>query len=144
MKSLLKDPHRLHKYGTLLLWAGVLVWAPFFALRITGETPSLFVYLPFHLLGVIGGSRIRTAANKQLGKPKAVPSRYKKLGHYLVIASLLVWIPYYALKLSGQPADLNPYLTLHLIGIIGGTGVMASEGIVKYFKKGKKAVGRVE
>ena len=125
----------MHKYGTYLLWAGVLVWAPFFFLRILGESPSLAIYLPFHLAGVIGGSRLRTAANQQLGKPKVVRKGYKKVAHGLVIASLLVWIPYYVLKLSGQPVDLNPYLTLHLIGIIGGTGLMAFGGLAKYFKR---------
>jgi hypothetical protein len=136
MESPFKDPHRLHKYGTILLWAGVLVWAPFFVLRGMGESPSLLVYLPFHLVGVVGGSRIRRAAKQQLGLPKPVNSRYKKIAHGVVIASLLVWIPYYALKLSGQQVDLAPYLTLHLIGIFSGTGLMALGGAVKYFKRG--------
>jgi hypothetical protein len=133
--SQLKNPHRLHQYGTLLVWAGVLVWMPFFALRIIGESPSLMIFLPFHLAGVIGGSRIRTAANLQLGKPKAKPTRYKKASHALVIASLLVWIPYYALKLSGQEVDVSPYLTVHLIGIFGGTGLMGFGRAASYFQK---------
>jgi len=65
----LTNPHQLHKYGTILLWAGILVWAPYFVVRIIGESPSLLMYLPFHLLGVIGGARMRTNANKQLGNP---------------------------------------------------------------------------
>jgi hypothetical protein len=133
--SQLVNPHRLYQYGTILIWAGVLVWMPFFALRMIGESPSLMIFLPFHLAGVIGGARVRTAANLQLGKPKAKPTRYKKASHALVIASLLVWIPYYALKLSGQEVDVNPYLTVHLIGIFGGTGLMGFGRAVSYFQK---------
>jgi hypothetical protein len=136
MESLFKDPHRQHQCGTVLLWAGVLVWAPFFVLRILGESPSLMAYLPFHLLGVIGGGRIRTTAKRQLGLPKPANTWYKKVSHGLVIASLLVWVPYYAQKLSGQAVDLNPYLTVHLIGIVSGTGLMAFGGFAKYFKRG--------
>ena len=131
----MKDPHRLHKYGTLLLWAGVLVWVPFFILRMAGDSPSLMIFLPFHLVGVIGGSRLRKTANQQRGAPEAVRSGYKKVAHVLVIASLLVWVPYYAFKFSGQAVDLNPFLTIHLTGIMGGTGLMALGGAVKYFKK---------
>jgi hypothetical protein len=136
MENLFKDPHRLHKYGTILLWAGILVWAPFFILRGMGESPSLLVYLPFHLAGVVGGSRIRKTAKQRLGLPKPVSTWHKKVAHVLVIASLLIWIPYYAFKLSGQEVELTPYLTLHLIGIFSGTGLMAFGGIAKYFKRG--------
>jgi hypothetical protein len=133
----LKDPHQLHRIGTVLLWIGVLVWAPYFALRIAGESPSLLVFLPFHLAGVIGGSRIRTAANRQLGKPREKRRGYKRVAHVLVIASILLWIPYYALKVSGRPVELNPFLIVHLIGILSGTGMMAIGGATQYFRKRK-------
>jgi hypothetical protein len=63
-------------------------------MRIIGESPILMMYLPFHLLGVIGGARMRTNADKQLGKPVEKRKGYKRIAHYLVIASLLVWILY--------------------------------------------------
>lgn len=128
------NPRQLYKYGTVLLWAGVLVWAPYFALRMMGESPSLMVYLPFPLLGVIGGARMRTTANKQLGKRVEKRRGYKRIAHYLVIASILVWIPYYALKLSGRPVELAPFLTVHLIGILSGTGLMIAGGVVQNIK----------
>ena len=90
------------------------------------------MYLPFHLLGVIGGARLRRTANKQLGKPVEKRRGYKRIAHFLVIASLLVWIPYYAFKLSGQPVVLTPFLAVHLIGILSGTGLMGLGGIVQY------------
>jgi hypothetical protein len=92
------------------------------------------MYLPFHLLGVIGGARMRITANKQLGKPVEKRKGYKRVAHYIVIASLLVWIPYYALKLTGKPVELAPFLAFHLIGIFSGVGLMSLGGIVQYFQ----------
>jgi hypothetical protein len=100
-----------------------------------GENPSLMVYLPFHLLGVIGGARMRTTANRQLGIPIEKPKGYKRIAHYIVIASLLVWIPYYGLKLSGRSVELTPFLMVHLIGVFSGTGLMGIGGAVQYFQK---------
>jgi len=54
-----------YRLGNLLITLGVLTWLPFIVLRIAGETPSLFLFLPFHLLGVIGGSRLRAYARKE-------------------------------------------------------------------------------
>ncbi|MBI2333480.1 MAG: hypothetical protein HYU84_15210, partial [Chloroflexi bacterium] len=48
-----------YRLGNVLIALGVLTWLPFIVLRIAGEKPSLFLYLPFHLLGVIGGARLR-------------------------------------------------------------------------------------
>ncbi|MEW6717851.1 MAG: hypothetical protein AB1345_10155 [Chloroflexota bacterium] len=128
------NPHQLYKNGTILLWAGILVWIPYFALRMIGERPSLMVYLPFHLLGVIGGARMRTTAQKQLGKPVEKRRGYKRFAHYPVIASVLVWILYYALKLTGRPVELTPFLTVHLIGILSGLALMGIGGVVQYFQ----------
>jgi hypothetical protein len=129
------SPSQLRNYGTVLLWAGVLVWVPYFMLRFIGESPSLMMFLPFHLLGVIGGARMRSAANKKLGKPVDKRKGYRRIAHLILIASLLVWVPYYALKLTGRPVELNPYLTIHLIGIFSGTGLMGIGSAVKYFKQ---------
>jgi hypothetical protein len=93
------------------------------------------MYLPFHLLGVIGGARMRITANKQLGKPVEKRKGYKRVAHYIVIASLFIWIPYYALKLSGRPVELTPFLIVHLIGIFSGTGLMGIGGAVQYFQQ---------
>jgi len=60
-----------YRPGTLLIWLGVLTWLPFITLRIAGEKPSLLWFLPFHLAGVIGGSRLRSVAHKDMGAPPA-------------------------------------------------------------------------
>ena len=126
------NPNKLLKFGTIFIIIGVLVWIPYFVLRINGGSPSLLVYLPFHLLGVIGGARMRKTANEQLGIPIEKRRGYKRIAHYLVIASLLVWIPYYALKFSGRPVELAPFLTVHLVGILGGIGLMGIGAAVQY------------
>jgi len=131
----LKNPYQLQKYGTILIWIGVLVWVPYLALRIFGENPSMWAYLPFHLAGVIGGARMRTSARQKMGIPKEKRRGYKRVAHWLVVASILVWLPYYALKLAGQPVALNAFLTVHLVGIFSGTGLMAVGGTLEYFRK---------
>lgn len=135
MEITLTNPHQLQRYGTILIWTGVLVWVPYFVLRIIGESPSLMMYLPFHLLGVICGARMRTTAHKQLGKPVEKHRGHKRIAHYFVIASILVWIPYYALKLSGRPVELSPFLTVHLICIFSGIGLMGFGEAVRYLQK---------
>jgi hypothetical protein len=104
---------------------GVLVWAPFIILRIMGEQPSMSLYLPIHLLGVMGGSRLRAFARKELGIPKPQKTRLQLLGHGVIWAGILVWAPYYYLKvILGQFVDVMDYLPYHLIGVFGGVGLL--------------------
>jgi Na+/H+ antiporter NhaD/arsenite permease-like protein len=124
MEMKLSNPNQMYKLGTILVVLGVLVWAPFFALRIAGETPSIFIYLPFHLVGVIGGGSLRKVANHKLAKPKEDRNIFKWIAHILFVVSLLVWLPYYAQKLMGSSVELTPYLTAHLIAVLSGTSII--------------------
>jgi hypothetical protein len=130
----LSNPHQLHKFGTFLVILGVLVWVPFFALRIAGETPSMFIYLPFHLAGVIGGGSLRKVANHRLAKPKEGRFYYKWIAHILFVIGLLVWLPYYAQKLNGSSVELTPYLTAHLIAVLSGTGIIILGSAWRFFR----------
>lgn len=115
-----------YRLGSVFIWLGVLVWAPFIILRIMGEQPSMSLYLPLHLLGVMGGSRLRAFARKELGIPKPQKTRLQLLGHGVIWAGILVWAPYYYLKVVlGQPVDVMDYLPLHLIGVFSGVGLLA-------------------
>jgi len=97
-----------YRLGNMLVWLGVLVWAPFIVLRIMGEQPSMSVYLPLHLLGVIGGSRLRAFARKELGILPPKKTRLQFLGHSLIWTGILVWVPYYYLKVtSNQPVEAH-------------------------------------
>jgi hypothetical protein len=104
-----------------------------------GESPSLLFYLPFHLLGVVGGSRLRKNAKKQLGIPIEKRRGYKLVAYFLVIASLLVWIPYFVLKLSGRSVEVAPFLTVHLIGMLSGTGLIGGGAAVQHLQKNRQA-----
>lgn len=77
-----------YRFGIVLLWLGILTWLPFILLRIVGETPSLFWFLPFHLAGVIGGSRLRKVARKDMNLPPPQRSRLQMLGHGFILAGI--------------------------------------------------------
>jgi hypothetical protein len=114
-----------YRVGNLLVWLGVLVWAPFILLRVMGEQPSMSLYLPLHLLGVMGGSRLRAFARNELGMPSPKKTRLQMFGHGLVWAGVLVWAPYYYLKVvARQPVELMDYLPYHLVGVLGGVVVL--------------------
>lgn len=127
-----------YRLGAALIWLGVLAWLPFIVLWIAGEKPSLFVYLPFHLVGVIGGSRLRSSARKELDIPPAKKSVWRLLGHGLIILGILMWTPYLYLKLFTQiPADAGSYLPYHLTGVLGGIAFL----VVDYLLSKKKTKG---
>lgn len=109
------------RLGTVFIWMGVLTWLPFIVLRIAGDKPSLFLYLPFHLLGVIGGSRMRSRARKELGLAAQKRDIWRSAGHALIFIGILVWTPYFYLKLiAQQPVDVMNYLPYHLTGVLSG------------------------
>jgi hypothetical protein len=110
-----------YRLGSAFIWLGVLTWLPFIVLRIAGEKPSLFLYLPFHLIGVIGGARMRSAARKEMGTAPASKSLLQMLGHGSIIAGILVWAPYLYLKMVvGQDVEVMNFLPYHLTGVLGG------------------------
>lgn len=109
------------RLGTVFIWMGVLTWLPFIVLRIAGDKPSLFLYLPFHLLGVIGGSRMRSGARKELGLNAQKQDMRRSAGHALIFIGILVWAPYFYLKLiAQQPVDVMNFLPYHLTGVLSG------------------------
>ena len=115
-----------YRLGTVLVWLGVLTWLPFIVLRLAGEEPSFALFLPFHLLGVIGGSRLRSLARREMGLPAPEKKRLRVMGHVLIYAGVLVWAPYFYLKLVAQQAvEVMDYLPFHLVGVLGGLFCMA-------------------
>lgn len=114
-----------YRLGNVLVTLGVLTWLPFIVLRIAGETPSLFWFLPFHLAGVIGGSRLRSLARREMGASAPKRNILRMLGHGLIYAGILVWLPYFYLKLSTSSAvNVMDYLPYHLSGVLGGILVL--------------------
>lgn len=120
-----------YRLGNVLIWLGVLVWVPFIILRIAGEQPLMTWYLLLHLAGVIGGSRLRTFARKELGILPPKKSRLRSLGHGLTFAGTLVWVPYYYLKVvAQQPVDVMNYLPYHLVGVFGGLLILIISALI--------------
>jgi hypothetical protein len=127
-----------YRLGNALIWLGVLTWLPFIVLRIAGEKPSLFWYLPFHLAGVIGGSRLRTLARREMGISPPQKNRMQTIGHGLIFAGILVWVPYFYLKFVAQQLeDVMDYLPYHLVGVLGGITFLA----IRYFSLRKRRTG---
>ena len=110
-----------YRLGTLLVWIGVFSWVPFIFLRAVGEKPPILLFLPFHLIGVIGGSRLRALARKELDMAPPRKSILLIAGHIMIFLGILVWVPYFYLKLIGEQAvELMTYLPYHLAGVLGG------------------------
>ena len=115
-----------YRLGTALIWLGVLTWAPFMLLRMAGEKPSLLWFLPFHLAGVIGGARLRSAARREMGVDPPKKNLLARAGHVVTLLGILVWAPYFYLKLiAQQPVEVSQFLPYHLTGILGGAALMA-------------------
>jgi hypothetical protein len=124
-----------YRLGTILIWLGVFTWAPFIFLKAIGEKPPFLLFLPFHLLGVVGGARLRAIARKELG---LIPNKKNNLtiaGHLMIFLGILVWAPYLYIKLvTGQAVEVMNYLPYHLAGVMGGVSLH----ILNYFIEHRK------
>lgn len=120
-----------YRAGLVLIWIGVLTWLPFILLRANGQKPSIFWFLPFHLIGVVGGSRLRAAARKTMGEEAPQRNVLRTIGHILIFLAISVWGVYFYLKLVvGQPVEVGDFLPYHLTGIFGGIGCLAVNYII--------------
>lgn len=124
-----------YRFGTILIWLGVLTWVPFIFLKTIGEQPSFLLFLPFHLLGVIGGARLRSHARKELGLISNKKSPLSVAGYLMIFLGILVWAPYLYLKfVMRQSVDVMNYLPYHLTGVLGGVSLH----ILNYFFNHRK------
>lgn len=126
-----------YRLGTILIWLGVFTWAPFIFLRAIGDKPSFLLFLPLHLIGVLGGSRLRSNARKELGMLPSKKNMLSIAGHAMIFLGILVWAPYLYLKLAvGQPVEVMDYLPYHLTGVLGGVLLhILNYGIGRYAKR---------
>jgi len=86
-----------------------------------GQRPSLWWFLPFHLVGVIVGSRLRAHARKELETVLVKKDLWRVIGHGLIWLGIGVWVPYFYLKLVlGVAVDVVIFLPYHLTGVLGG------------------------
>jgi hypothetical protein len=110
-----------YRLGTTLIWSGVLIWLPFIFLKAIGEKPSFLLFLPVHLIGVIGGSRLRVDSRRELGMMSSKKNLIRMAGSGLILLGILVWVPYLYMKIvATQPVEVINYLPYHLAGIFAG------------------------
>jgi len=125
--------------GTTLVWLGVLVWAPFIVLRVAGYKPPVYYYLSIHLLGVIGGSRLRASARRKTDHGKITRPYSQKIAHSLILLGVMAWLPYFTLKYAaGQLVQILPFLTVHLIGVLSGVGLLIVSALIARRQEGDK------
>jgi hypothetical protein len=125
-----------YRLGTILVWLGVFTWAPFIFLRAIGEKPAFLFFLPFHLLGVIGGSRLRATARRELGMAPPKRNTLHTVGHTLILLGILVWAPYlYSRLFLGQPVEVMNYLPFHLTGVLGGVFLHALSYLIQRYRR---------
>ncbi len=114
-----------YRLATALIWIGVLTWVPFIILRSMGEYPSIFWFLPFHLIGVAGGSRLKAAARREMGAPPPNKTQLQTIGRILVITGIMVWVVYFALKLVFHtPVEAVQFLPYHLTAMLSGIAII--------------------
>ena len=119
------SPLWYHRAGVVLLWVGILTWVPFILMRANDIHPSIFWFLPFHLTGIIDGSRLRALARKQMGADAPKKNYFQTIGHILVFLAISVWGGYFYLKLVvGQSVEVGDFLPYHLTGIFGGVAFL--------------------
>lgn len=122
--------------GSALIWLGVLAWAPFIILRVAGQKPQFWWFLPFHLLGVVGGARMRAMARKNLTGLPARKDPLKLAGHALIWTGVLVWAVYFYMKYAmQQPVEAMQFLPYHLTGVLGGLAVLG----IRYLRQKDKS-----
>ena len=128
-----------YRAGLALIWVGVLTWLPFILMRASGSKPSIFWFLPFHLVGVVGGSRMRSAARRDMGADAARKNVFRTIGHNLIFLGIMVWGVYFYLKLVvGLSVDVGDFLPFHLTGIFGGITFLG----IGYFVNRKASISK--
>jgi len=114
-----------YRLGIALIWIGVLTWLPFIVMRANGIFPSIFWFLPFHLAGVIGGSRLRRSARREMGEDIPPKNVFRTIGHSLILLGISVWGIYFYMKITlGHTVDIGDFLPFHLTGIFSGIGFL--------------------
>lgn len=116
-----------------LIAIGVLAWVPYFYQLGLGENPSFMPYLAVHLAGVLSGAWLRKRSTPQIDEARG--RGRKRAARALVILGVLAWAPYiYLNQVAGRPQPLAPYLTAHLIGVLGGSALRISLIVERYLR----------
>ena len=123
--------------GNIMVWLGVLVWIPYVLLISNQIETPLLPYLLLHLIGVLGGVKLRgpmTQEHSVIGK------RRRKISRILIYGGVMAWLPFYYINgVLGQEVDTTPFLFVHLTGIIGGVLVRGSIVLSQFIERGSSS-----
>ena len=114
--------------GALLIWLGVLAWAPFLVLIANDQPVPIFPFLAAHLAGVLGGAWLRSSADRAQGVNQVEHGQRRRIiSKIMIYLGVLAWVPYFYLdKVLGQDVQIGPFLAAHLTGVLGGAALRAS------------------
>jgi len=114
--------------GAILIWLGVLAWAPFLALAASDRPVSIFPFLAAHLAGVLGGAWLRSSADRREGLNRIEHGQRRRIvSRIMIYFGVLAWAPYFYLeKALGLDVEIGPFLAAHLTGVLGGAALRAS------------------
>lgn len=119
-------PQAKYRLGYVLIGVGVAAWIPYFILLLGGSDISVAPFLVAHLVGVLSGSYLRSQARRELSTA-GVRRRRIVVGRMLIYLGVLAWVPYFAVTRGGQmDVSMAPFLTAHLIGVLGGGALLVS------------------
>ncbi len=67
----------------------------------------------------------------------------KTLANILIIMGVLAWVPFLYLVATGQEPSIFPYLTVHLIGVIGGSQLRRKSSPSTKKRNRRQVTGRI-
>jgi hypothetical protein len=109
-------------WGSILIYLGVLAWAPYFYLLSLGQDVSILPYLAAHLTGIFSGAWLRSRGVPAKGKDENRGLRLTS--KVLIYLGVLAWAPYFYLtRVAGVDAVITPFLAAHLTGVLSGIGL---------------------
>jgi hypothetical protein len=64
--------------------------------------------------------------------------RRQIVGRVMIVLGVAAWAPYlYQKELLSQSVEITPYLIVHLIGVLGGSLMLASVPLMQFLEKNR-------
>ena len=124
-------------WGRILIWLGILAWAPYVYLLAIGQKVSILPFLALHLAGLLSGGRLRSRAAIKTGNESTVQGRKRRFAsNVLIFLGVLAWAPYiFITRGLGQDIEIAPFLIMHLTGVVGGLAVRFSISLDRFLSR---------
>ncbi|RME84054.1 MAG: hypothetical protein D6775_06555 [Caldilineae bacterium] len=73
-----------------------------------------------------------------MGLEVKMEHRQKRIGEILIAVGVLAWAPYFLMKLAGAEAEMEPFLVVHLSGVIPGFILRRYDWIRRLLRRPRK------